>query len=147
MPMEVELKLNKEDSLQIEKEKIKMVSIPYQNVVDSLMHAMVSTKAPHCICCQFSCSILLNPGEKDWLVAKRIIRYLKGTMGKRLVYRTIKPLILQGFFNVDWVGDVDIRRSTTIYSFFLANEVVRWTNKKQKVVALLRTKSEYMALF
>jgi hypothetical protein len=58
-------------------------------------------------------------------------------MGKRLVYRTIKTFILQGYFNVDWVGDVDIRRSTTIYSFFLANEVVRWTSKKQKVAALL----------
>jgi hypothetical protein len=69
-------------------------------------------------------------------------------MGKRLVYRrTNKPLILQGYSNVDWVGDFDTRRSTTIYFSFLANEVVRWTSKKQKIAALLSTKSKHMALF
>jgi hypothetical protein len=38
---------------------------------------------------------LLNHGEKHWLATKRIIRYLKGTMGKRPVYRkTNKPLFI-----------------------------------------------------
>jgi hypothetical protein len=91
---------------------------------------------------------LLNPREKHWLATKRIIRYLKGLMGKRLIYkRTNKPLLLQGYYNVDWVGDVDSRRPTTRYSFFLASEIVRWTSKKQKIVALLSTKLEYMTLF
>jgi hypothetical protein len=81
------------------------------------------------------------------LQPKIIIIYLKGTMGKRLVYRrTNKPFILQGYSIVDWVGDIDTRKSITKYSFFLANEVVRWTSKKQKVMALLSTKSKYMAL-
>jgi hypothetical protein len=69
---------------------------------------------------------LLNHGEKHWLATKRIIRYLKGTMGKGPIYRrTDKPLLLQGYHNVDWVGDVDTRRSTTRYSFFLVNGIVR----------------------
>jgi len=69
---------------------------------------------------------LLNHWEKHWFATKRIIRCLKGTMGKRLIYRrTNKPLLLQGYYNVDWVGDVDTRRSTTKYSFFLANEIVK----------------------
>jgi hypothetical protein len=48
-------------------------------------------------------------------------------MGKGPIYRrTNKLLLLQGYYNVDWVGDVDTRRSTTRYSFFLViNEIVR----------------------
>jgi hypothetical protein len=101
------------------------------------MHAMVSTRPNIAYVVDLVIQYLLNPREKHWLASKRIIRYLKGTMGKRLVCRrTNKPFLLQGYFNVDWVGDVDTKRSTTRYFFFLVNEVVRWTSKKQIVVGL-----------
>lgn len=147
MPMEVELKLYKEDSLQIEKEKTKMVNIPYQNVVGSWCMPWLAQRLDIAYVVNLVVQYLLNLGEKHWLATKRIIRYLKGMMGKRLIYRrTDKPLLLQGYSDVDWVGDIDTRRSTTRYYFFLANEVVRWISKKQKIAALLSTKSEYMAL-
>jgi hypothetical protein len=58
-------------------------------------------------------------------------------MGKGLICRrTNTPFLLQGYFDVGWVGDVDIRRSTIGYSFFFANGIVSWTSKKQRVVAL-----------
>jgi hypothetical protein len=50
------------------------------------------------------------------------MKYLKGTTRRRLMYTKINnPLV--SYSNVDWVGDSNTRRSTSIY-FFIANGVV-----------------------
>jgi len=43
---------------------------------------------------------------------------------------------LFGFFDVDWVGDVDKTKSTFGFVFLLGGGVVSWGNKKQECVAL-----------
>ncbi len=70
MPMEVELNLNKEDSLQIEEEKTKMVNILYQNVVGSLRYAMVSTRLDIAHVVNLIVQYLLNHGENIGLQPK-----------------------------------------------------------------------------
>jgi hypothetical protein len=93
--MEAGLKLSKKNSPQTKEEKAKMVNIPYQNAVGSLMHAMVNTRHGIAYVVNSVAQYLSNLGEKHWLVIKRILRYLKGTMGKGLIYRrTNTPLLL-----------------------------------------------------
>jgi hypothetical protein len=58
------------------------------------------------------------------------MRYLKGKMYKKLVYRkTNKPILLQGYSEANWVGDANTRKSISRYFFHLINVVVGWTNK------------------
>jgi N-glycosylase/DNA lyase len=112
--MEVGLKLSKEYSLQTKEEKTKMVNIHYQNAVDNLMHAMGNTRPDIAYVVNSIAQYSSNHGEKHWLGIKRTMRYLKGMMGKMLIYRrTNTPILLQGYSNVDWVGDVDTKISTT----------------------------------
>ena len=49
------------------------------------------------------------------------------------------------FFDVDWAGDMDQRRSTSGYLFNVFGGAVSWMSKKQSVVALSTTEAEYMA--
>ena len=56
-----------------------------------------------------------------------------------------RVLDIHGFVDMDWVRDLDQRRSASGYVFNLFGGVVSWMSKKQSVVALSTTKAEYMA--
>jgi hypothetical protein len=70
-----------------------MVNIPYQNAIDSLMHVIVNTWLDIAYAISLVAQYLSNIGEKKKLVIKRITRYLKRIMNKKLMYRnTNKPI-------------------------------------------------------
>ena len=50
---------------------------------------------------------------------------------------------LTGFYDSDWAGDVDSRRSVSGYCFSLGSGVVSWVSKKQPTVALSSTEAQY----
>jgi hypothetical protein len=50
------------------------------------------------------------------------------------------------YCNTDWAGDQETRRSTTGYCIFLADAIVSWSSRRQKVVALSSTEAEYIAM-
>ena len=54
--------------------------------------------------------------------------------------------ILKGYSDADWAGQIDDRRSTSGYVFFVAGGPVSWQAKTQKSVALSTAEAEYMAL-
>ena len=54
-------------------------------------------------------------------------------------------LDIRGFFDADWAGDLDQRRSTSGYVFSLFGDSVSWMSKTQYVVVLSTTEVEYMA--
>ena len=65
------------------------------------------------------------PTRQHMLAAKRIIRYLKGTSNIGIKYnRNESQQGLIEYTNNDYAGDVDDRKSTSGYLFFLAGGVV-----------------------
>ena len=50
---------------------------------------------------------------------------------------------LFGYTDVDWVGSVSNRQSTSSFIFSLKNRAISWSNKKQPTVALSSTKAKY----
>jgi hypothetical protein len=52
---------------------------------------------------------------------------------------------LTGFSDADFAGDVDARKSTTVVTFFLVNNLITWQSMKQKFVAQSSRESEYIA--
>ena len=73
-----------------------------------------------------------------------ILRYLKGTVYKGLVYGG-KTCKVSGFVDSDYARDLDRRRSTIGYVFKLHSAPVSWRSMLQDTVAL-STEAEYMAL-
>ena len=58
------------------------------------------------------------------MVVKRILRYLKGTEDYGLWYKLGGNLDLKVFTNVDWVGNIDDKKSTSGGAFFLGKRLV-----------------------
>jgi len=59
--------------------------------------------------------------------------------------RLDRVLNIRGFVDVDWVGDMDQRISTSGYVFNLFGGVASWMSKRQYVVALSTTMAECMS--
>lgn len=69
---------------------------------------------------------------------------MNGTRDLRIFYDRQKPYLV-GFTNSDYAGDIDDRKSTSSYAFFLGNGVVSWSSKKQPIVTLSSIEAEYVA--
>jgi len=88
---------------------------------------------------------MADPKEEHMQIAKRVLRYLKGTLNFGLVYRKAKNLKLLAYTDSDYARDVDDRKSILGYVFLLNNAAVCWSSKKQEIVTLSSTKAEYVA--
>ena len=94
-------------------EKEKISKVPYANVVDSLMYAMMCTHPDICYVVGLVSQYQSNSGKKHWIAIKRILRYLKGISDYMLRYQGKKDLRLIGYSNVDWGDDIDQSKSTS----------------------------------
>lgn len=83
--------------------------------------------------------------KQHWIAAKRVLRYLKGTISHGIVYKKNEEK-LQGFVDADWASCTRDRRSYTGYVFTLSTGPVSWEARKQRTVASSSTESEYMTL-
>jgi len=62
-----------------------------------------------------------------------------------LWYPAGNQLDLYAFTDVDWVGCVDDRKSTSGATFFLGGCLVSWSSKKQSTMSLSIAEEEYIA--
>lgn len=85
-----------------------------------------------------------KPCESHLIAAKRILRYIKGTLNFGLFYQQHTPLLLTGFVDADWAGDLNDRRSTIGYCFNMGSAAISWCSKKQTTVALSSCEAEYV---
>jgi hypothetical protein len=85
------------------------------------------------------------PKETHVKVVKIIFKYLKGTLDFDLWYSRGEYFTLTTYTDVDWVGNVDDRKSTSGGAFFLGNNLVSWLRKKQPLVSLSTIEVEYIA--
>jgi hypothetical protein len=117
----------------------------YASIVGGLMFAACVTR-PDIMCAVGQLSQFLNsPSSKHMSAAKRVLRYLQGTLTLGITYSP-PPLRLQGYSDADWGGDMDTRRSTTGYIVMINNGAIAWKSRRQPTVALSTMEAEYMAL-
>jgi hypothetical protein len=62
---------------------------------------------------------MVEPRQIHWIVAKHVLRYLKGTIHYGLRYVGDGELMLHGFVDSDWAGDASARKSTLGFCFSL----------------------------
>ncbi|KAE8697001.1 hypothetical protein F3Y22_tig00110637pilonHSYRG00668 [Hibiscus syriacus] len=86
-----------------------------------------------------------SPATTHFKAAKRILRYLKGTIDFGLFYSVSNDYKLVGYSDSDWGGDIDNRRSTTGFVFFMGDVAFTWMSKKQLIVTLSTCEAEYVA--
>ncbi|XP_040936222.1 secreted RxLR effector protein 161-like [Gossypium hirsutum] len=77
--------------------------------------------------------------------AKRVLRYVKGTLNFGVKFEKGKKLKLTGYSDSDWVGSINDMKSTSGYFFTLGSGVFCCSSEKQQIVAQLTAEAEYIA--
>nr|XP_027192901.1 uncharacterized protein LOC113787787 [Cicer arietinum] len=91
----------------------------FKQVVGSLMYLTV-TRPDLMFCVSLISRFRASPTMTHWLAAKRILRYVKGTINLGIFYRKGESnLKLVAFTDSDYAGDLDDRRSTSGFVFKL----------------------------
>ncbi|KAI3700973.1 hypothetical protein L2E82_45614 [Cichorium intybus] len=86
-----------------------------------------------------------KPKQDHFIAAKRILRYIKGTLNHGLFYTYSQDEKLIGYSDSDYGGDMDDGKSTSGYAFHIGSVVFSCSSKKQQSVALSTCEAEYMA--
>ena len=86
-----------------------------------------------------------NPTTTHFKAAKRILRYLKGTIDFGLLYWFSNNYKLVGYSDSDWGGDIDDIKSTSGFVFFMGTTSFTWMLRKQPIITLSTCEAEYVA--
>jgi transposase InsO family protein len=86
-----------------------------------------------------------NPTTAHWNAAMRVLHYLRDTKDKVLVLGGNSSVVLEGYVDADFAGDLDSRFSTSGYVFYVCGGAVSWASKKQNSVATSTVEAEFMA--
>ncbi|KAE8697637.1 putative tRNA ligase [Hibiscus syriacus] len=143
-PLPINFKLSSSMSPSSEEERMEMYRVPSASAVGSLMFAMICTRPDIAQAVGVVSRYMANPGKEHWNTVKRILRYIKGTSNVALCYRR-SNLLINGYVDSDYAGDLDKSKSTTGYVFKVAGGAVSWVSKLQSVVATSTIEAEYVA--
>lgn len=134
-----------EKNLNLNRNKETSFSVPYQQLIGSLMYLSVMTRPDISYSVSYLSQFNNCFNNEHWQHAKRLLKYLKKTKDHCLVYKR-NSNSLEGFVDADWGSNILDRRSYTGFCFTFSKSLVSWESTKQKTVALSSTEAEYMAL-
>lgn len=144
-PVDINVKLTKQMCPTDAKDIQDMSQIPYQEAVGCLLYLSQGTRPDIAFAVNNVSRFNANHGKQHWMAVKRIFRYLRGTVNKKLYYAKSSHGLI-GYSDADWAGEIENRRSCTGYVFTRGNGAISWNSKLQQTVALSTTEAEYMAL-
>ncbi|KAM1157601.1 hypothetical protein ACFX2B_027946 [Malus domestica] len=116
----------------------------YRQIVGSLLYLTATRPDIMYAACLLS-RFMHCPTNKHFGTAKRILRYVQGTLDFGLEYKKGEGAILVGFCDSDWSGSEDDMKSTSGYAFTFGNGVFSWSSVKQQCVALSTAEAEYIS--
>jgi hypothetical protein len=128
------------------KEAAEMCQHPYISVVGSLMYLALTIRPDIAYAARVPARFNSDPGFTHWQAVKHVLRYLKGTVNHRLVYRpseSPEPFIT--YSDADHGGNPDNGRSRGGYLVKNSTGAVSWSSKLQTLVALSITKAEHIS--
>jgi hypothetical protein len=116
----------------------------YRHIVGALQYVTL-TRLDIAYSVNQLCQHMHTPTFVHWTAAKRVLRYLKGTIDSCLHY-TKGSFTLNGYCKFNWTGNPDDRCSTTGFGIFFGSNLISWFAKKQHVISRSSTKAEYRAM-
>ncbi|KAL0117638.1 hypothetical protein PUN28_008790 [Cardiocondyla obscurior] len=144
-PIKPNLKITKEASPSTEEERQEMKNRPYRELIGGLIYLANATRPDISFAAATLSRFCTDPGRDHWLIAKRVLRYLKATSHYGISY-TKDEEHLKAYFDSDWAGDIDDRKSCSGNVLMLAMGPISWKSRKQASVALSTMEAEYAAL-
>ena len=87
---------------------------------------------------------MIDPRYVHLIVAKHVLRYLRGTVDYGLKYEANMKINLEGYVDSDWIGSAINRKTTLGCCFSMGSGVISWFSRKQSYVALSIAEAEYV---
>jgi len=94
-----------------------------------------------------------SPTDTHWILVKRILCYLLGTLNKGLLLCRDSPYSLfafsdklHAFSDADWAGNKDDYSSTSAYLVYLGCNLISWSSKKQTTITRSSIEAEYRSV-
>jgi hypothetical protein len=139
-PSEPRLQLSRET------EERDVDSTEYRRLVGSLRY-LCNTRPDIAYSVGIISRYMERPKMSHLSAAKRILRYIKGTMDYGIVFNKPdkKDIELIGYTDSNWCGDKDDRKSTAGYVFLYGGAPISWCSRKEPVVSLSTCEAEYIA--
>ena len=122
-PMDTNLKLLFDESLEL------VDLIHYIHIIGSLMY-LTNTSPDICFAMNTLSQYLVKPRRVHLIVAKHVMRYLKGTIDLGLYYGRDHGYRSYGCTNSDWAGSAIERKSTSGGCYCLGSDMISWFSKK-----------------
>lgn len=144
-PVDVNQKISAKLSPSTDDERAQMKNVPYMNAVGALLYASQISRPDITYAVNLLSRYTQNPGKAHWGAVKRVMRYLKGTLNKKIVYYR-NGTELHGYCDADWGSDLDESKSRTGYVFISQSGAISWASKRQNVIALSSVEAELIAL-
>ena len=113
----------------------------YRQLVGSLLY-LTHTRPNISFAVGFVSRFSQDPHDSHWKAAKRILRYLKGTVRFGIQYIVGTPELV-GFTDSDWARSVDDHKSTSGFVYHFGLAPIAWSCKKKSAIALSSAKVEY----
>ena len=115
----------------------------YRQLIGSSMYLM-HTRPDICYTVNALSQAMSDPKHIHWIVAKHILRYVRGTITYRLRYTSSSALLIVGYADSDWVGSAVDRKSTSGYCFSMESTMISWFSRTQGSIAQSTTEAEYI---
>ncbi|KAI5354098.1 hypothetical protein L3X38_006993 [Prunus dulcis] len=116
----------------------------YRQIVGSLLY-LTATRPDIMFASSLLARFMHNPTRKHMGTAKRVLRYIQGTLDFGIEFIKGKSATLIGYCDSDWAGSEDDRRSTSGYAFTLGSGMFSWASIEQNTVALSTAEAEYVS--
>eukprot|EP00253_Pinus_taeda_P016442 PITA_16442 len=106
--------------LQVLQSKEEVDATLYRQLVGKLLY-LTHTRPDLSFAVGLVARFMQTPRESHWKAAKRILRYVRGTIQFGIHYNAEASPLLVGFTDSDWAGDPDDWKSTAGYVFTLGS--------------------------
>ena len=131
-------KLSKDDGAE------KVDESRYRSLIGCLMY-LIATRPDLMFAVSLLSRFMHCASELHFKAAKRVLRYIKGTVDFGIMFKKSENLKLVGYSDSDHAGSCDDMRSTSGYVFSFGSGCFSWSSKKQDVVAQSTAEAEYVA--
>jgi hypothetical protein len=121
----------------------------YQAVVGSLMYAATHTRPDLAFAVGHLGKFLHAPARQHLEAALRVLYYVRGTLGYKLVYTAAdskhsSSCVVDGWSDANFANEED-RHSTGAYLFCLNGNIISWQSRRQKTVSVSTVEAELTA--
>ena len=117
----------------------------YRSIIGSLIYATI-TRSDIVHVVGVLSQFMQEPTVNHLKAARRILRYIKGTINYGLIYDNDVNLDPKGYCDAEWAVSPNDRRSISGYVFMIGTKTISWSSKKQPTVTLSSIEAEYRSL-